>query len=452
MNEKELVSQANKHIVRSVREDWAPPILASGKGSLVKDVNGTEFIDFTSGQICAAVGHNHPKVIEAIEGACRDILHANTWRQTVDTINLAVKLASYLPDSLSKTIQLNTGAESTEVAIKMAKMYTGGFEILSFTAGFHGLTTGSGASTFSMGRSGYGPTVSGAYAMLTPYCYRCPLKLKPESCAFACLDLSFEMIDKQSVGALAATIVEPILSAGGIIDPPEGYFPKLKKMNEERGMLLIFDEAITGLGRLGSMFGFEELDTVPDILTLSKSFGGGIPLSTTTVSAEIEETIFDKGFLHATSHTADPLPARVGLAVLDIVAEEDLVPQAKEKGAYLKKRFEELAERYEIIGDVRGKGLLIGIELVRDRETKEAAGKEGASINQRCLDKGLLMNIVQLKGENSVFRIAPPLTCTYEEMDRAVAIIEEAIQEETHGSSTTEAVAPAQKNKVEEAV
>jgi 2,2-dialkylglycine decarboxylase (pyruvate) len=312
----------------------------------------------------------------------------------------------------------------------MAKMYTGGFEILSFAAGFHGLTGGSGSSTFSLGHTGYGPTMPGTYAILEPYCYRCPLKLKPETCAFACLDLSFEIIDKQSVGALAATIVEPILSAGGIIVPPDGYFPKLKKKCEERGMLLIFDEAITGLGRLGSMFAFEELDTVPDILALSKSLGGGIPLSTTTTSAEIEETIVNKGFLHVTSHMADPLPARAGLAVLEVVAEENLVQQAREKGAYLQKRLAELAEHYEIIGDVRGKGLLIGVELVRNRETKEPAIEEGARINQRCLDKGLLMNIVHLKESSSVFRIAPPLTSSYEHLDRAVEIFEEAIREE----------------------
>jgi len=430
MNEKELVHLANKHMIRTVREAWSPPILASGRGCIVTDIHGKEFIDFTSGQICAAVGHNHPKVVEAIRRSCQDLLHVNSWRLTADTIQLAVELASYLPDSLCKTILLNTGSESTEVAIKMAKMYTGGFEILSFAAGFHGLTAGRGSSTFSLGHAGHGPAMPGTYAILEPNCYRCPLKMKPETCAFACLDLSFEIIDRESVGALAATIVEPILSAGGVIVPPEGYFPKLKKMCEARGMLLIFDEAITGLGRLGSMFAFEELDTVPDILTLSKSLGGGIPLSTATTSAEVEETIVKKGFLHVTSHAADPLPARAGLAVLEVIAEENLVQQAREKGAYLKKRLEELAERYEIIGDVRGKGLLIGVELVRNRETKEPAIEEGARINQRCLEKGLLMNIVHLKESSSVFRIAPPLTSSYEHLDRAVEIFAEAIREE----------------------
>jgi 2,2-dialkylglycine decarboxylase (pyruvate) len=267
----------------------------------------------------------------------------------------------------------------------------------------------------------------GAYAILEPNCYRCPLKLKPENCAFACLNLSFELIDKESVGELAAAIVEPILSAGGVIVPPEGYLPKLKEMCEKREMLLIFDEAITGIARTGSMFAFEDCGTVPDILALSKSLGGGIPLSSVSTSATIEEAIFNKDFLHISSHENDPLPTRTGLAVLEVVQEENLVQQAKEKGAFLKKQLQEMADRHEIIGDVRGKGLLIGVELVRDRETKERAIEEGANIFRKCQERGLLIN--HLKESISVFRIAPPLTISQEYLDRAIQMFDEAIRD-----------------------
>jgi 2,2-dialkylglycine decarboxylase (pyruvate) len=227
---------------------------------------------------------------------------------------------------------------------------------------------------------------------------------------------------------LAACIVEPIISAGGLIDPPPGYLTALRAECRKRGMIYILDEAQTAFGRLGTMFAFEQDGGAPDILTLSKTFGGGVPLAATVTSPEIEARAVEKGFFHITSHVSDPLPSLVGLEVLGLIEEENLAEAARAQGVHFISGLQELARRYEIIGDVRGRGLLIGVEFVRDRDTKEPAEVEGAKITRECQDRGLLVNIVQFPGSLSVWRIAPPLTTTRPEIDRALETIESAIR------------------------
>ena len=353
----------------------------------------------------------------------------SSWMLSEPVIELCRGLAALLPASLERVLLLSTGSESNEAALRMAKLSTGRFEVVGLTASFHGLTGGTGASTYAMGRRGYGPGIPGAMAVPAPNCYRCPIRQCPDSCGFACLEAGFELVDAQSVGSLAACIVEPIISAGGVIVPPPGYFPRLKQLCEARGMLLILDEAQTGLGRLGTNFAFEQDGAVPDILTLSKTLGGGLPLAATVTSDAIEEVCQSNGFVHVTSHVSDPLPARVGLAVLEVVVGEQLAEQARCLGKRLRAGLEELEVRYEVIGDVRGRGLLLGVELVEDRETRTPAPRLGAAISQRALELGLNMNIVNFPGLSSVWRIAPPLTVTFEEIDRALEILDTAIRD-----------------------
>jgi 2,2-dialkylglycine decarboxylase (pyruvate) len=239
------------------------------------------------------------------------------------------------------------------------------------------------------------------------------------------------MIDKQSVGAPAAMLAEPVLSAAGIIDLPKGYLAKLKQMAKERGYLLILDEAQTGVGRLGEWFGFERDGVAPDFLTLSKTLGGGLPLAATVTSTEIEEACFQKGFIYITSHVSDPLPAIAGLAVLDILKSQKIVEQVHQKGKHLKDGLIELQKKHECIGDVRGRGLLLGMEIVYDRLSKKPAPDLGYEISNRCLELGLSMNIVRLPGMSGVFRIAPPLTVSIEELDIGLSILDEAIEDVT---------------------
>ncbi len=236
------------------------------------------------------------------------------------------------------------------------------------------------------------------------------------------------MIDRQSTGQLAAVIVEPILSSGGIIELPEGYLCALQEKARERNMLLILDEAQTGMGRTGDNFAFQRDGVVPDILNLSKTLGAGMPLAATITTSEIERHCHDKGFLFYTTHAADPLPAAVGRKVVEIVMRDRLAERARDLGGYLKDQLRDLQQRHPIIGDVRGRGLLLGVELVSDRRAKTPALEAGMAISQRCLELGACLNIGR-RSMASVFRIAPPLTATRDEVDRAMAIFDQALGE-----------------------
>src|SRR5439155_19574858 len=236
-----------------------------------------------------------------------------------------------------------------------------------------GLLTGIASVNFSMAHAGYGPLLPGSFALPAPYAYRCPIRHCDDACDCTCLDAGFELVDQQSVGSLAAAIAEPVLSTGGVIVPPDGYLVRLGEHCARRGMLLVLDEAQTCLGRLGTMFAFERDGVVPDLLALSKTLGGGLPLAATITSAAVAEDCVRKGFLHVTSHVSDPLPAAAGLAVLDVIEEEGLVGQARQRGDYLLGRLRELQTEHEQVGDVRGRGLLVGLELVEERESRRPA-------------------------------------------------------------------------------
>jgi 2,2-dialkylglycine decarboxylase (pyruvate) len=228
--------------------------------------------------------------------------------------------------------------------------------------------------------------------------------------------------------------MEPVLSAGGIIVPPPGYLARALELCRERGMLLVMDEAQTGFGRLGAMFGFELDGIVPDFVAVSKTLGGGVPLAATITTSAIEETTVERGFLHITSHVSDPLPAAAGLAVLDVIDEEDLVTSARERGAYLDARLRELQAAHEQIGEVRGRGLLAGVELVTDRDTREPANALGAAVTTECLRCGLSMNIVRSGDNANCLRMAPPLSVAEDEIDLAVDILDSALRTCVAGS------------------
>jgi 2,2-dialkylglycine decarboxylase (pyruvate) len=251
----------------------------------------------------------------------------------------------------------------------------------------------------------------------------------PDENARACLEIGLKMFDQQSRGAPAAIIIEPIISAGGVIVPPRSFMQGLRQAPDERGMMLMFDEAQTAFGRIGHKFAADYFDVIPDILSMSKTLGGGLPLAATATTAEIEQDCHEKGFTFYTSHVADPLPAHAGLAVLRTIVEEDLIARARTMGSYLGQQLEALQQKHEVIGDVRGEGLLIGVELVEDRHTKVAHHRLGAITTQRCFELGLSMNIRRRPERGAVWRIAPPLTVSTDEIDRAIAILDQALTE-----------------------
>jgi 2,2-dialkylglycine decarboxylase (pyruvate) len=422
---------------------FAPFVVERAEGAWVFTTDGQRILDFTSGQISSTLGHNHPRIVEAIQRSLRDVIHLNSWMINEDVLELARRLASLLPDPLERSILLNTGSETNEVALRLAKAFTGKFEVVGLARSFHGLLAGTNSITFSMGHKGYGPMMPGSFAIPAPYEYRCPVRHCVRSCDMTCLNVGFDLVDQASVGSLAAMIVEPVLSTGGIIPLPEGYLRAAKQKCEERDMLLIVDEAQTGFGRLGSMFGFQQDDVVPDILTVSKTLGGGVPLGATITSSEIEQGAIDHGFLHITTHVSDPMPAAAGIAVLDVIEDENLVQRAQDMGRYLTGRLRELQDKHAQIGDVRGRGLLVGLELVEDRETKQPANDLGAAVTAECLRLGLSMNIVKGDGsQRNCLRLAPPLTITTDEIDVAVEILDTALRNCSGAGLVDEAPAP----------
>jgi 2,2-dialkylglycine decarboxylase (pyruvate) len=429
MNESsEARGDFREHLIR-YGGDAYPEIVEKAQGSWVVDAKGRKILDFTSGQMCATVGHNHPNIVAAIKRSCDTALHLLSGMIPRSVVQLADALAKILPAPLRKSLFLNTGSESNEAAIKMAKLYTGGFEVVGLGGSWHGVTGNAGGVSFASDRKGYGPGMPGTFVIPEPNAYRCPVKHCRDKCDRTCMKVGFELYDMQSTGARAAVIAEPVISAGGVIVPPDGYFDALQQEARKRNMLLIFDEAQTAFGRLGHWFAASYLGVTPDLMTVSKTLGGGVPIAAVITNDEIEATCHRRGFAFYTSHVSDPLPSTVGLAVLETVAQENLLARSREMGDYLAARLEELKARHEEIGDVRGMGLLRGIELVRDRETREPWHELGALTTERCLALGLSMNIRRRPERGSVWRIAPPLTVARADVDLAITIFDQALTE-----------------------
>jgi 2,2-dialkylglycine decarboxylase (pyruvate) len=415
------------HLVR-YGPPFTPMIIERAEGSFVYDADGRAILDFTSGQMSSLLGHGHPEIAAVVAEHAATLDHLFSGMLSRPVVDLARGLAEATPDGLDRVLLLSTGGESNEAAIKMAKLYTGGHEIVGFAQSWHGMTGGAASATYSAGRRGYGPAAVGSLAIPAPNAYRPRFERAGEPDWRAELDYGFDLIDAQSCGSLAAFIAEPILSSGGVHELPPGYLAALKRKCEERGMLLILDEAQTGLGRTGHLFAFERDGVVPDILTLSKTLGAGLPLSAVVCSAEVEERCHERGYLFYTTHVSDPLPAAVGLKVLEVVQRDRLTERARVAGARLKQGLQALQERFECIGDVRGRGLLLGVEIVSDRVARTPAPELGAAITRTCMELGLSMNIVQLPGMGGVFRIAPPLTITDAEIDLGLDLLGRALE------------------------
>ncbi|GAA4520066.1 MULTISPECIES: aspartate aminotransferase family protein [Nonomuraea] len=408
---------------------FTPRVIERASGAHVFDRQGRPILDFTSGQMSAILGHAHPDIVATVSSAVASLGHLYSGMLSAPVVDLAARLTATLPPALGKMLLLTTGAEANEAAIKMAKLATGRYEIVSFDRSWHGMTQGAASATFSAGRRGYGPPTPGNLALPAPNAYRSPFRSSDGSHDWeAELAYGFALVDQQSAGSLAACLVEPILSSGGIIDLPPGYLRRLRELCDERGMLLILDEAQTGLGRTGAMYAFERDGVAPDILTLSKTLGAGLPVAAVVTTAEIEQVCHDRGFLFYTTHVSDPLAASVALTVLDVIERDALVERAARLGDRLADRLLDLRDRYEVVGDVRGRGLLQGIELVEDKRSKAPADALGNAVTSACLERGLHMNIVQLPGMGGIFRIAPPLTITDDELHTGVDILEASLK------------------------
>jgi 2,2-dialkylglycine decarboxylase (pyruvate) len=418
-------ARARRHML-SYGGNFVPFVAARAAGAFVYDAQGRRVLDFTSGQMSAILGHSHPEIAATLAAAAASLDHLFSSMLSVPVVDLAEALARLVP-ALPRVMLLSTGGEANEAAIKIAKLVTGGWEVVGFAQSWHGMTGGATAATYKAGRRGYGPAAAGSFAIPAPNAFRprfANLSWQAE------LDDAFDLIDRQSTGNLAAFIAEPILSSGGIIELPQGYLAALKKKCAERGMLLILDEAQTALGRTGTMFAFERDGVTPDILVLSKTLGAGLPLSAVMTSEKIGDQCATRGFLFYTTHVNDPLPASVGLKVIEIVERDGLAARAATLGARLKKGLIELQSRSPCIGDVRGRGLLLGLEFIDERGGKKrSAATLSDAVTDQALSLGLCANIVRAGSSGGVMRIAPPLTVSEAEVDLGLELLNTAMDD-----------------------
>lgn len=413
-------ARAGRHLLK-YGGDFVPFVPVRAEGSFLYDAGGRRVLDFTSGQMSAILGHCHPEIVATVRDTVGRLDHLFSSMLSAPVVDLAEALAGLVPE-LPRVLLLSTGGEANEAAIRLAKLVTGKWEIVGFAQSWHGMTGGAAAATYKAGRHGAGPLTPGNFAIPAPNPFRPRF---PGVTWEQELDDAFALLDRQSTGNLAAFIAEPILSSGGVLDLPPGYLKALQAHCRARGMLLILDEAQTGVGRTGRMFAFERDAVVPDILTLSKTLGAGLPLSAVMTGEAVAEAAEARDFLFYTTHVNDPLPAAVGLKVLEIVQRERLPERAAEAGRRLAEGLRGLMRRHPCVGDVRGRGLLLGLEFV------EAGGRSAAEISDAvtdaALELGLSANIVRAGSSGGTMRIAPSLTVTDAELDLGVELLERAI-------------------------
>jgi len=428
VDQKELQETADRCIA-NYGTKFEQDIMTGSKGLYVYTATGHKVLDWTSGQMSCLIGHGNPEIVETIHAHAANLDHLFSGMLSPPVINLANRLTSVLPPGLDKAFFLSTGGESNEAAIKMAKVYTGKFEIVGLGASWHGVTAQALGAQYHFGRKGQGPVMPGMHMLPPPNTYRSIFRKPDGSYDWETeLDYGWDLIDRASCGSLAACIVECIQSSAGMHVLPPGYLKALKKHCEKRGMLLIVDEAQTGVGRCGDLFAINHEGVVPDILTLSKTLGNGLPLSAVVMSTEIERVCAERDYCFYTTHVNDPLPAAVGDKVLEIVLRDNLVENSRAMGQYLLEGLHKLQDRYGCIGDVRGRGLMTGVEIVADRKSKGPAVDLARKIAQKMYELGLWANLSSHSSFSGVFRIAPPIVITKEQIDEGLAIMEQAFK------------------------
>ena len=405
------------------------PVMARGEGSYHYDTDGNAYLDFGSGQMGAALGHNHPRIVEAVKRSLETLIHSSNTFLNQPRLELHEKLGQLLVPPLEKSLFLVTGSDSIEAAVDLARKATGGTEILALQTSLHGSSSFVSRSlSFNWSRRHHALNAPSTSAILSPYCYRCPVASRFPGCDYLCLKTGMSLADANFAGPPAAVILEPIMSAGGVIEPPPGYLEALRKECDERGMLLIFDEAQTGLGKTGKLWAFEHSGVVPDIMAVSKHFGGGLPIGAVCTTAEVAERAVSNGYFATRSHATDPVLCTAGAASLDVVTEERLPERAARIEQRIKSAFETMANDVELIGDIRGSGVLLGIELVTERETRAPANDAARRVLDFCQDAGLLLQLRGTGTSRNVLRLVPPMTSSDEDIDRGIGILNDALR------------------------
>lgn len=398
--------------------------VASGTGCTLTDMDGNRYLDFFAGVGVASLGHSHPRYIAALSGQLQKLTVGSFTSEA--RVRLVKLLARIAPGRLNRTQLYSGGSEAVEAAIRLAKSCTKKFEVVGFWGGFHGKTGGVIGLIGDEWKQNWGPLPPGTH--LVPYadCYRCPFKLKYPDCGMACVDFVRQQLRVTTAGQIAAVIVEPMQGTAGNVVPPPEFLPAVQEIAKENDALLICDEMITGFGRTGTMFGCEHTGTEPDVMTIGKGFGNGFPV-TGLISRDdvVAARPFSKPSSSSSSYGGNPLAATAALSTVETILDERLAENSARVGAALLRGLRELQEKYRFVGDVRGKGLLIGMDLVRDRRTKEPLPSEVTEkVFLGALRRGLL-----LMGYFARVRINPPLVLTETQARDGVAILDEVFRE-----------------------
>lgn len=419
---EELVSRQQRYLVPGVGLYYENPlVLVKGSGTHVTDDRGTQYLDFFGGILTVSIGHAHPAVTNAVSDQLNTLVHTSTEYITEPMVDLAERLAHLTPGALEQSFFTTSGTEANETAVALAQRATGASEIIALRHSY------SGRSQLGMGLTGQAPWRQGVGALpirhaLNPYCYRCPFNRTPDTCALECAKDLEELIQTSTTGRPAAFLAEPIQGVGGFITPPRAYFEEAVGIVRKHGALFIDDEVQTGFGRTGYAFGIDYYGVVPDIMTFAKGLANGLPVGATITTPEI-----GRQYTGPTISTfgGNPLSMRAALATLHVMAEENLVENVKERGQELRTAVEAVSDRYPAIGDVRGRGLMQGLEMVR--EDKAPAPDLAAELMEGARERGLLVGRGGLYG--NTIRLAPPMTVPKQEVDEAVRVLEDTMAE-----------------------
>jgi len=402
-----------------------PVVINKAKGATITDVEGKQYIDCFAGISVVNAGHCNEKVIEAAKAQMDKLVHCCSYvYYSQPTADLAEKLAEITPGRLQKTFFGNGGAEAIEGALRLAKQFTGKTEFIALQASFHGRSYATLSVTGNVARKRKGgPYMVGCTFLPTPYCYRCFFELEYPKCHLRCARALEDIIRFNTYDSVAAFIAEPVQGEGGIIVPPDDYFKEIDKILKKHGILLLIDEVQSGFGRTGKMFAIEHYGVEPDIMTMAKGIADGFPLSAFIAREEVADS-FKPGD-HLSTFGGNPVSCAAAVANIAYLQGEKVVENAAKKGAWLKGRLEELKAKHAKIGEVRGKGLMIGIELVTDRSSKAPGAEEAKKVRDYCLNQGLLIGLGGVF--NNVLRIQPPLIIAQDQLEQVVAILDRAL-------------------------
>ncbi len=415
---KEIFERKERVVARAI-SPLAPFIMAEGRGVTIKDVDGQEYLDFTGGWGCLNVGHNHPKVVRAVQEQASKYIHTDCSVVMYEPyIELAERLIEYAPGVRPKrVIFFNSGAEAVENAVKIARYFTRRRAIVVFEGAFHGRTLLTMTMTHKAipYKAHFGPLAPDIYRVPFPNPYRNPM-------SFSAWEK--HLLTLVAPEEIAAVVIEPIQGEGGFLVPSEGFLPELRRFCDAHGIVLVADEVQSGMGRTGRFFASEHFQIEPDLICLGKSLASGLPLSGVLGAAEIVDSVPDSGL--GGTFVGNPIACAAALAVIDVIEEERLLERAVQLGSLLVQRFHKMQEKYDLIGDVRGLGAMQAIELVKDRQTKEPASEETAQIIQQTLRQGVLLAKAGLY--SNVIRMLIPLVTSEEELNEGLDVLEDALE------------------------